>query len=399
MDLSVYTGQLETELRGNILPFHGHVTVDAQNGGFYGRTDNDCTTYPAAPKGLVQHSRLLWTYSQAYHVFADPEYFKLACHAYAFLMAHFHDTAHGGFFWLVDAQGRPLDVRKLIYGQAFTIYGLAEYARATGDPDALDTAVALFRLVETTARDSEHGGYFDVFSRDWQVCPGENVDQAAGPVAKTMNTHLHLLEAITNLVRTQPDEQLRLCLARLIRLHLANIVDHNSGHLRLHFDAAWSPLNNRVSYGHDIEGSWLLCEAAEVLGEAALLQEVMAVALRIAEVTLAQGIDASGAILEEGYLSGPTNRNCIWWVQAEGMVGFLNAYQLSGERIFLEASIRCWHFVQARLIDRQYGDWLWGVDSTGQPLPLEKAGIWKTPYHNGRACLEIKRRAQQLATA
>jgi mannobiose 2-epimerase len=266
------------------------------------------------------------------------------------------------------AGGTPLADHKLIYGQAFGIYGFSEYYRATGEQAALHTAVALYHLIEQHAADPKHGGYFDAFYRDWSCCPETNVDQAPGQVLKTMNTHLHILEAYTNLLHAWPDAGLRARQHALARLLLTRIIDRQTGHLKLHFDAAWQSLTPHISYGHDIEASWLLVEAAEQLGDEALLAEVTAVATHIAHVTLQEGVDSNGGIFNEGDAHGVCDRSKDWWPQAEGQ------------------------FVQRYLIDRQHGEWFAEVTADGQPGPRDKAGIWKTPYHNGRACLELMQR-------
>lgn len=391
MDLESYGRLVEQELLGSILPFHAGFCLDLVHGGFTGRVENDRTPHPDAPKGLVQHSRLLWSFAHAYRVYGDAAYLDLAKRAYDFLLSYFLDGRDGGFFWQVNAQGEPLETRKMIYGQAFAIYGFAEYNLATGSERGLDTAVALYNLLHEKARDSEHGGYFDAFDRSWRKTPEINIDQVPGLVAKTMNTHLHLLEAYTTLYRAWPDDELRHSLRRLIKLHLVQIIDGQSGRLCLHFDTLWQPVNDPISPGHDIEASWLLIEAAELLGDSDLLREVETASLRLAEATLSSGLGARGDILCED-----PAESTVWWAQAEAMVGFLNAFQLSDEERYLEASLRCWQFTQDHLIDRQFGEWFYGLDPDGQLLPQDKAGEWKTPYHNGRACMELKRRIENL---
>lgn len=396
MDIATYQAELERELTGNILPFYSTQAVDNVHGGFVGRIDRAGVRYADAPKGAVQHGRLLWTFSRAYRWRREPVYRQMAERAYDFLRRHFWDEAAGGLYWLVEADGRPLADHKLIYGQAFGIYGFSEYYRATGEPMALDTAVALYHLIEQHAPDPVRGGYFDAFHRDWSCYPETNVDQAPGLVLKTMNTHLHILEAYTNLLHTWEDAGLRARQHTLVRLLLERIVDRETGHLKLHFDAAWQSRTPHISYGHDIEASWLLVEAAEQLGDEALLAEVTAVATQLASVTLAEGVDSNGGIFNEGDADGVCDKSKDWWPQAEGMVGFYQAYQLTGEERFLDASHRCWQFVQQHFIDRQQGEWFAEVTADGQPGPRDKAGIWKTPYHNGRACLELMHRMQTV---
>ena len=394
MKLIKYQVQLFQELTDNILPFYGRYALDEQNGGFYGLIENDCTVHPHTPKGLVQHGRLLWIYAQAARRLQRDEYFTLANQAYTFLLDHFLDKEYGGFFWFVDAVGRPLSTHKFVYGEAFAIYGFSEYFLATGDERSLETAVSLYRLLEKHTWDSEHSGYFDVCLQDWSVTDQLNVDEIEDAVAKTMNTHLHILEAYTNLLRAWDNPQLRESLYALILIILNKIIDQSTGHMKLHFSANWRSLTSVVSYGHDIEASWLLVEAAEVLGDADLLAEVKKVAIHMAQVAFEEALAADGSLL---YEDDDTDR--VWWAQAEAIVGFFNAYQMSGKAHFLDASLNCWQYVQDAIIDRQYGEWIGGVTAEGQLMPGAKAGPWKTPYHNGRCCLEIMRRIDELVVA
>jgi mannobiose 2-epimerase len=170
---------------------------------------------------------------------------------------------------------------------------------------------------------------------------------------------------------------------------LERIIDRQAGQMKMHFNAEWRSLTNHVSYGHDIEASWLLVEAAELLGDKKLLAEVVRTALNMAQVTYDEGLNDDGSLPDDDQSGDRT-----WWVQAEAVVGFLNAYQLSGEKHFLEASYGCWQYIQDRLIDRRYGEWIWGVDGEGRPMARDKAGLWKAPYHNGRACMEVRQRLQ-----
>ncbi|KAA3665211.1 MAG: N-acyl-D-glucosamine 2-epimerase [Chloroflexi bacterium] len=383
-NLNQLHNEVKQELTTNILPFYRELLVDNERGGFYGRIDNKNQIYKSAAKGLVQHSRLLWTYAHAFRKLGDDENVRIANHACQFLLKNMWDEEHGGFYWFVGAAGRPFSSQKYIYGQAFAMYGLSEYALATENERALKTAVSLYHLLEKHAHDSEHGGYFDIFSQDWQQRLAENVDEMDAPVAKTMNTNLHVMEAYTNLLRVWPDKALQKSLRRLIRLHLDQIVNQETGHLRLHFTADWQSLHDGVSYGHDIEATWLMVEAAEVLGDDDLLAAVTAVSLKMAQIAYDEGIDVDG-----GLKDAPETAVKEWWPQAEALVGFFNAYQLTGQPHFLDAVQRCWAFVREKLVDKQHGEWFWGVQPDGTPLDKDKAGPWKTPYHNGRACLEL----------
>ena len=385
--------EVEQELTGNILPFHIEHALDEQNGGFYGRIDSDNRIHPEAPKGLVQHSRLLWTYARAYRQFEAATYLEMAERAFSYLLDHFWDKKAGGLYWLVDFGGQPLVSDKYVYGQSFGIYGLAEYYLASGDERSLEMALALFQLLEDRARDDTYGGYFEVFEQDWGRRLAKNVDSEDGPVDKTMNSHLHLLEAYTSLMQAWPGDQLRNSLRHLAGHHLEQIIDPATGHLLLHFTADWKPLNKHISYGHDIEASWLLVEAAGALGEAGLLAETQAAAQRMAAIVYAQGMDGDGGLLSE-----PGRAFKEWWPQAEALVGFLNAYQLSGQAQYLEAVHTIWAYVQRAFVDQTGGEWFAGRQADGGLADEEKAGVWKTPYHNGRACLELMSRIDALDT-
>jgi mannobiose 2-epimerase len=387
--------ELEAELTGNILPFYINHAIDHERGGFYGFVSNDLVADKSAAKGVIQTTRTLWAFAQAGRVLGSQTDRAVAERAYAYTLTRFWDPRFGGLYWMLDCDGQPLETFKMVYGQAFGIYALAEFFMATGERHSLDKAIEIYNLLEEHAVDSEQGGYWEACQQDWTPDLTRAVDTVALSVVKSMNTHLHMLEAYTNLLRAWPDVGLRQRLRALIRITIDHIVDTN-GHFILHFDAGWQRLNHHISYGHDIEGSWLLVEAAEVLGDPVLLAETEAVALRMAEATLAEGIDADGGVVNEGNPAGITDRSKDWWPQAEAMVGFFNAYELSGDRRFLEQSLASWRYIQRAIIDHRHGEWFWGVTQDGAVRNLQKTGPWKAAYHNGRACMEIMRRVDKL---
>ena len=402
--LSTYRAEVERELVDNILAFYINRTLDPINGGFYGLITNDLTVKDDAPKGLIQVTRILWAFAQAYRTFGNRTYRDIAQRADAYLLSNFWDDEFGGLFWMLDASGRPIETFKMVYGHAFGIYGLSEYALATGDPLSLAKAVELYRLLESHAVDQEHGGYWEACRSNWTPDPTLAVDTVKQPVLKSMNTHLHVMEAYTNLLRAWSDDSLRARLASLIRITIDKIVAPG-GHFVLHFDATWHRLNDHISYGHDIEGSWLLVEAAEGLGDPELLAKAEAVALKMAEATLSEGIDSDGGIVNEGDSTGIVDFDKDWWPQAEAMVGFLNAFQLTSDRRFLDQSLASWSFVKRTIIDRPKGgpnvarearDWFWGVTRDGKPRNQQRTGPWKGPYHNGRACMEVMGRVDGM---
>ncbi|UCG57404.1 MAG: AGE family epimerase/isomerase [Phycisphaerales bacterium] len=385
------------ELSENILGFWIKYCQDDEHGGFIGRMSNDRTIIPNAPKGLVLNARILWTYSAAYRFEKRDEYLQIAKRAYDYLMRYFWDREHGGAYWMLDYRGNPQDDSKEIYGQSFVVYALCEYYLTTGDSEALDKAKKLFRLIETNCHDAANKGYFETFSRDWS--PADRARLATGDEAekKTMNTHLHLLEAYTNLYRVWKDEKVKQRLAELIEVFATRIVNPQTRRFELFFDEKWNSTKEVISFGHDIEGSWLLCEAAEVLGDEHVIRRIRPLAVKMAEAAYEAGFDVDGGLFYEAEHDKITDDQKHWWPQAETVVGFLNAYQLSHEQRFLEAAMLNWEFIQAQIVDNKYGEWLGRSAGQGEPDPRTlKVSEWKAPYHNGRACLEVIRRLQEI---
>jgi mannobiose 2-epimerase len=397
--LTDYATRIESDLRENILPFWMHHVVDRDRGGFFGSLTNDLVVDRAAERGALLSCRILWTYASAYLRYRDAAYLDMADRAYADLITNFLDREHGGFFWSIAADGKVLRDRKQVYGQAFAIYALTEYHRATGRKPPLDQAIAIFRLLETHARESKQGGYLEAFSRTWAPIADLRLSDVDLNEPKSQNTHLHVMEAYTNLLRVWPDPTLRRAQLDLIEVMLTKIVNPTTAHLGLFFANDWTLRSDKISYGHDIEAAWLFTEAAQVLGDATLRKRIKTLAVRIADVTLAEGIDADGAIFNEGSPAGLTDPNKEWWPQAEAVVGFLNAYAIGQDERHLRAALRCWDFIDQRLIDRQHGEWLRGVTRDGTALPRElKVSFWKCPYHNGRTGLEASTRLRALAS-
>jgi mannobiose 2-epimerase len=396
----------EQELRGNILPFWLKNARDREHGGFHAFIGEDMTVRDDLPRGALLTSRILWTFSAAYRKYHDPEYLEMARWAYLDLVDRFIDKEQGGLFWTIARDGRPVDAQKQIYGQVFGVYALAEFHRATGEQAALEQAVAIYNLIEKYASDAKNGGYFDTLNRAWRREKGSN-GNVLGRAPKSQNSHIHILEAFTSLLRVWPDEGLRRRQRELIELTMSRIIDPRTHHLVLFMQDDWTPIGDDVSYGHDIELSWLLVEAGEVLGDPALLARTKQAALAIAEVTNAEGVDTDGGVFNEGNPKGPTNTNKEWWEQAEAAVGFLNAYQISGDPRHFAQSLRSWNFIQEKFVDRQHGDWhntlrrdgtpiLASTGFFGRSMPTAKQGLWKCPYHNSRCCLELIDRLTEL---
>ncbi|HUG10241.1 MAG TPA: AGE family epimerase/isomerase, partial [Opitutaceae bacterium] len=390
----------EADLRENLLPYWIRMAPDAANGAFVGQVDSNEQVRTDVPRGALLSSRILWTFSAAHRRWPDAGYLATAQRAYDDLMANFWDDANGGLYWSIDATGAPLDTRKQTYGQAFGIYALSEFARATGNTDALNRAVEIWKLLELHARDREHGGYFELFSADWKRLSARDAAVMHAAASKSQNTHLHMMEAYTNLLRAWPDDGLRSAQRELVDIMLGKVLDKRTWHLGLFFEDDWALVSgDAVSYGHDIEAAWLLTEAAEIVGDPGQVARARGAAVEIARVTLADGVDADGSVLYEGRANRPTNFQKDWWPQAEGMVGFLDAWQISGDEKYLRAAEKLWAFIEARFVDRAHGGWFNALDRAGAPLPLPKIGFWICPYHNGRALMEIIDRAPRAPAA
>jgi mannobiose 2-epimerase len=286
-----------------------------------------------------------------------------------------------------------VDDKKKIYGQAFYVYALSEYYFATQDTAALERARTLFGLIERHSYDATYGGYFETCNRDWSIAEDARLSDKDMNEKKSMNNHLHLLEGYTNLCRVWRDPSVEKALTDLIDIFDRHILDSSTSHFGHFFDETWQPRSDTYTFGHDIEGSWLLCEAAEVLGRPQQIEAVAETALRIAEVVWEQGLDADGGLFYEGKDGEVVDANKEWWPQAEAVVGFLNAYQLSHEERFFEAARACWRFIERYIVDHADGEWFWRVDRDGKPdVDEPKLSPWKSPYHNTRACLEAIRR-------
>ena len=414
--------QLRTEmqdvLENNILPFWLNQMQDVENGGFYGRMDGHMQLHPEAEKGAILNARILWSFSAAYRVLGHLVYLEVAKRAYTYFVDHFIDSEYGGIYWSVDYMGQPLDTKKQFYAIGFAIYGLSEYARATGDREALDYALLLYDCIEEHAFDRENNGYMEACTREWGEIADMRLSELDANYPKSQNTHLHILEAYTNLLRclkdlhaqescdyvpvigsvlpigiTIPMETIvavEVSLRNLIDIFTDKILNPKTHHLDLFFEMDWTRgAGHLESYGHDIECSWLLHEAALVLGDKKLLTKVEPIIQMIAEAS-AKGLKPDGAMIHEANLdTGHIDEDLHWWVQTENVVGGLNIYQHFGDEKALQRAVACWEYIKRNLIDYEHGEWFWSRYKDGtRNLEDDHAGFWKCPYHNSRMCLE-----------
>ncbi|OHX64407.1 AGE family epimerase/isomerase [Flammeovirga pacifica] len=398
MDINSFNISLTKELQEGILAYWMNNTVDHKNGGFYGQITYDNQVIEKADKGAILHARILWTFAAAYNQLKEEKYLEICDHAYQYILDHFIDKEKGGVFWMLDYKGEVVDSKKQIYANAFVIYAFSEYAIAKGIDSPIKVALDIFDKIEQNAFDKELNGYFEAYSKDWVLLEDLRLSDKDKNEKKTNNTHLHILEAYTTLYTVSKDEKVGQQLENLIQLFLHQILDKNTYHFKLFFDENWQLKSDEISYGHDIEGAWLIQAGAEALGKENLLNEVKAVANKIADVTLKEGIAADGAIVNEGNPDGITDTDRHWWPQVEAMVGFINSYENTEDEKYLNVAIRLWEYTLAHIVNTEYGEWWWRVDENNQPnLEEDKVGPWKAPYHNGRACIEGIKRFEKLA--
>jgi mannobiose 2-epimerase len=396
--LAVLAERMMRELCDDLIPFW-LALYDPQHGGHYGHVDLAGTINRTAPKTAIVVARLLWFLSTVGYVFGDGRCLEQAARTKAFLLNRVYDRARGGLFWAVTHDGRPADPTKHLYAQAFGIYSLSSHAATAGDAEALGAAKELFVLLESRVRRAE-GGYAEAFDAAWQPIEDRRIAWQGGARTITANSHIHLVEAYTALVRAWPSPGPRAALADLVRFILDRFVTPDGTSLYQALDADLRPLPSAPSFGHDIEASWLLDDAGDALGDAALQQRLRRVA-----ASLATAAASRAQLRDGGFLSSAIRADAasvpprVWWVQAEAIVGLVNVAQQGGPPGMMTRAEALWGFIERVMIDRENGEWFEAVDGNGRPLPdRPKVGPWKEPYHQARACLEIMRRAGILGS-
>lgn len=395
----------------NILPFWLKMQ-DKENGGFYGQMKGDGTLVKEANKGGILNARILWSFSAAYRVLGHPEYLEAAMRAKDYILHHFIDPEYGGIYWELDYKGNPVDTKKQFYAIGFAIYGLSEYVRATGDEEALQACMALYDSIETHSLDREYNGYIEACTREWGEIADMRLSELDANYPKSQNTHLHIIEPYTNLYRCfkelsaqdvvsvpgnkamlRKEWQMKVekSLRNLIDIFCEKILNPETYHLDLFFENDWTRGAGWLeSYGHDIECSWLMHEAALVLGDEAVLAKVEPIVQKVAKAS-EKGLNADGSMTHEANLdTGYVDADRHWWVQAETVVGFYNIYQHFHDESALQKALHCWQYIKDNLIDYELGEWYWSCDPERHiNRKDDHAGFWKCPYHNSRMCLEL----------
>jgi cellobiose epimerase len=391
-----YKAAVHDELR-SILSWWSRYMPDEEQGGFYGSVGQDNIPDPDAPKGVVLNSRICWTFSVAYSISKDEADLRIATRAFEYIVQHFVDHEYGGVYWSVDAQGNMLDGRKQIYGQAFCLYSLAEYYKATGGGLALHLAKDLYTYIELYSLDKEKEGYIEAFTREWSPIGDVRLSEKDNNEKKTMNTHLHIIEAYANLYMVWPDATLRERIASLLEVFDRHFINKENYHLHLFLDENWDIRSSLISYGHGIEAAWLLLQCAETTGYRLYIDHYKKLSILLADAA-AEGLDKDGGLW---YEYEPAHDRLVKekhsWPQAEAMVGFFNAWQLSGEDKYLDYSKASFGFIEKYIKDNTTGEWRWGIHEDGSAMKKEKAGFWKCPYHSVRACMEIQKRILSLS--
>ena len=443
MDSKFYQS-VKDELFENILPYWEKYSRDKRPGfeGFFGRIDNDNNLNAAVERSIVMTSRFLWTYSAVARLTKEQKYLEMADFAYMVVLQKYLDKKHGGVYWSVMPDGKPKVSKKQIYGEAFCCYGLSEYAAAVKelredlggeslplatalgasatpsngeDPvtplvrseEAMNHALDIYNLLEEHAHDSQEGGYIEACAIDWKATDDMILSPKDMNCPKSMNTNLHVMEAYTNLYRTLPvvfsdSKSIRAEVADSLKDLVEVTVDYifqPNAHLGMFFDMHWKLLDDEISYGHDIEASWLLWEAACELDDQELKDKIHDTVIRVAQVSLDEGFDHKSGCLENFLKDGGKvrDRRRVWWNQAEAINGYYNAWEMTGDKKYSDACLLVWQWIKEHQVDKEGGDWWSELDENGNPILSEaKGGNWKTSYHNGRTCMEVLRRSKNL---
>jgi len=380
---------LEEHLKTKIIPFWNR-QADTENGGFYGYAQLNLVTDKYADKGSIKIARILWAYSAMYLHYRDPAYLEFARIAYAYLTEHLYDNIHKGVYWKSSYCGKIINESKHIYAQSFAIYGLSEYYLASSEIHAKELAMEIFAAMEKHAFQPEKNCYTEQFKRDWTADRNTLLQDDHEIPYYTANSILHLIEAYTSLYIATKAVRVYDRLKSLLDLFYEKIYDKTDHRCLIAFDENWESIDNSLSFGHDIEASWLLDQAMDAIG---YHPEAYGKMTRELCENIYRNAYSEGMI-NSTENNGIINRTLVWWIQAEAVVGFINRYERSRNRLYLDAADKTLEVIMTKIVDhREGGEWYWSVDRNGHPL--EDYGIsenWKANYHNVRMCLEVLKR-------
>lgn len=385
----MFKQEIQKELEDHIIPFWDKL-CDYEKGGFYGFVGSDLKLDKNAVKGVILHSRILWFYSSCFIVLKREDCLEKARHCFDFLEKYCVDREYGGVYWAVNADGTINNAMKHTYCQAFFIYAMSLYYDASGDKRALELALSVFETVEEKCVDEI--AYLEAQTREFKLMPNDALSENGLMADKTMNTVLHLIEAYTELYRVSGDERVLSRLKFQLDLTYDKIFDKENSKLLVFFDKDMNVIGDIHSYGHDIEATWLLDHACDVINDSEITAKISAMNEKIV-ANIANIAFENGALNNERD-KDKINKWRIWWVEAEGVVGFLNASQRYGDPEYRRISEALWDYIKNNIVDkREGGEWFSQVDENGNYAKFKPTvDPWKCPYHNGRMCLEVIKR-------
>lgn len=378
-------------LENNLIPFWNRMK-DKKNGGFYGYADANGNPDVKSVKGVILNSRILWFYASAYQLLHKPELLEMADHAYRFLVDFCFDSQYGGVYWSVNYDGTVCDDTKHTYNQAFAIYALSVYYQASKRKEALNLAYVLYRVIEEKCRDSN--GYLEAFKRDFTPSSNEKLSENGVLAERTMNTLLHVLEAYSELYKADLFYEVGDSIRSILRLFEKKIYNSEKQICDVFFDLDYHSLIDLESFGHDIETSWLIDRGCSVLEDQAYQKEMQPLINGLAEAAYHNAFDKRQNALNNEREGDRIDSQKIWWVQAESVVGFYNAYQKNPQKTeYLHTAEKIWEFIQHHVIDSRSGEWIESIPADSLPDSGQAlVHPWKCPYHNGRMCMEMIQR-------
>ncbi len=386
--------EIRDHLVGTIIPFWKRLRDD-EHGGYYGYMDFDLQVDRRAVKGCILNSRITWFFANAYTLLKDQSLLDEARHGYEFMRDFCIDKENGGIFWSMTYDGKPEDSTKHTYNQAFAVYALSSYYEASGDKDALALAYDLYHIIEERCTDEL--GYKEAFNLKFEEVENDKLSENGVIAEKTMNTLLHVFEGYTELYRVDHNPEVKEKLEWMMDTFADHMYNPELHRQEVFFDREYHTLIDLHSYGHDIETAWLIDRGVEVLGNPHYAEKMTPVTKDLTAQIYKIAFD--GHSLHNECERGVVNTSRIWWVQAETIVGFLNGYQMDpSKKEYLEAARSEWEYIKEHLIDAREGsEWFWEVDIEGNPTSKKPiVEPWKCPYHNGRMCIEVIRRAEEM---